>query len=202
MRRLQNRASAKTRLRWRVALVLIFLAFVPVEARGPLERERAAAGVRIYYAPQTNLAEIDRALMASAKRSIDFAAYVLSDRSIMTALIDAARRGVRIRIYLDPDQPASRDGDRTTPFWSLFREKNIEVRGKFAGRDIMHLKAYQVDGRVLRTGSSNFSWSGARRQDNDLVLIESSDIVATFVSQFELIWTRQGSDPFPQPAER
>jgi len=31
----------------------------------------------------------------------------------------------------------------------------------------MHLKSYQIDGRLLRTGAANFSASGLKRQDND-----------------------------------
>lgn len=189
-------------LPWRIALILSFLAFVPVEARGPLDREPSLAGIRIFYAPQTNLAEIDRALIGSARSRIDFAAYVLTDSSVMSALQDAARRGVKLRIYLDPDQPAAKTNDRNTPFWSLMRSPNVEARVKFGGADIMHLKAYQVDGRVLRTGSANFSVSGARRQDNDLLLIESAPAVAQFVQQFEYLWRRRGSEPFQQPAER
>ena len=38
----------------------------------------------------------------------------------------------------------------------------------------MHLKSYQIDGRLLRTGAANFSASGLKRQDNDLIVIESS----------------------------
>lgn len=187
---------------WRIVLILVFLALVPVEARGPLERERMMAGVRIYYAPQNNLADIDRALIASAKTRIDFAAYVLSDQTIITALKDAAGRGVALRIYFDPDQPAAKNPDRTTPFWSLLRQRNVEARMKRGGNDLMHLKSYQVDGKVLRSGSGNFSFSGARRQDNDLILIESPTAVAQFMEQFEYMWMRRGSDPFPQPAER
>ena len=36
----------------------------------------------------------------------------------------------------------------------------------------MHLKSYQIDGRLLRTGAANFSASGLKRQDNDLIVIE------------------------------
>jgi phosphatidylserine/phosphatidylglycerophosphate/cardiolipin synthase-like enzyme len=35
----------------------------------------------------------------------------------------------------------------------------------------MHLKAYAIDGELLRTGSANFSASGERQQDNDLIVI-------------------------------
>ena len=38
----------------------------------------------------------------------------------------------------------------------------------------MHLKAYAIDGEVLRTGSANFSTSGENAQDNDLIVIRDS----------------------------
>ncbi len=187
---------------WRIGFIILFLALVPVEASGPLDRERTMAGVRLYYAPQTNLAEIDRALLASARTRVDMAAYVLTDQTIMTALTDAARRGVKVRIYFDPDQPALKNPDPSSPFRTLMRLPNVETRVKFGGNDLMHLKAYQIDGRVLRTGAANFSFSGARRQDNDLIVIESPDAVAQFLRQFEFMWTRSGSGPFPRQAER
>jgi hypothetical protein len=40
---------------------------------------------------------------------------------------------------------------------------------------ISHLKSYQIDGCTLRTGAVNFSASGLKRQDNDLIIIESAE---------------------------
>jgi phosphatidylserine/phosphatidylglycerophosphate/cardiolipin synthase-like enzyme len=55
----------------------------------------------------------------------------------------------------------------------------------------MHLKSFQVDGRLLRTGSANFSNSGEKFQDNDLVIIENPRAVASFVQDFETLWARR-----------
>ena len=49
----------------------------------------------------------------------------------------------------------------------------------------MHLKSYQIDGRFLRTGAANFSASGLKRQDNDLIVIESAGAAAAFKQTFE-----------------
>jgi phosphatidylserine/phosphatidylglycerophosphate/cardiolipin synthase-like enzyme len=49
----------------------------------------------------------------------------------------------------------------------------------------MHLKSYQIDGRLLRTGAANFSASGLKRQDNDLIVIESAEAAASFKHTFE-----------------
>jgi phosphatidylserine/phosphatidylglycerophosphate/cardiolipin synthase-like enzyme len=48
-----------------------------------------------------------------------------------------------------------------------------------------------VDGRWLRTGSTNFSWSGETRQDNDLIVIDSPGAVEDFTRQFEKLWSRR-----------
>jgi len=191
--------SVRAKAGWLLALALLFTSYVPGDAQGPRDRERMIAGVRMFFSPQTDLSRIDRELIGSAKRQIDFAAYVLTDRSIMNALIEAAGRGVKIRIYLDPDQPASRTRDQSSPFWTLLRSANVEHKMKTGGRDLMHLKAYQVDGRMLRTGSANFSFSGPRFQDNDLLLIEGRDAIARFQKNFEAIWSRPANVPFPPP---
>ena len=50
---------------------------------------------------------------------------------------------------------------------------------------LMHLKAYSIDGETLRTGSANFSASGVRQQDNDLVVIRDAEAAARFDAHFE-----------------
>ena len=44
------------------------------------------------------------------------------------------------------------------------RIQGLEVRSKAPGGELMHLKGYRVDHRLLRTGSVNFSRSGETRQ--------------------------------------
>jgi phosphatidylserine/phosphatidylglycerophosphate/cardiolipin synthase-like enzyme len=43
----------------------------------------------------------------------------------------------------------------------------------------------QIDGRLLRTGTANFSASGLKRQDSDLIVIESSEAAAAFKRAFD-----------------
>jgi phosphatidylserine/phosphatidylglycerophosphate/cardiolipin synthase-like enzyme len=40
----------------------------------------------------------------------------------------------------------------------------------------MHLKSYEIDGKLLRTGAANFPASGLKRQDNDLIVIDTTDL--------------------------
>ncbi len=176
--------------RWLLRAVLVagFAGYVPTQAKGPLDGDRIIAGVRVFYGPKDNLQQVDTDLISRARETIDMAAFVLTNGAITDALAAAAKRGVQVRLYLDPDQPpqAGRAAERLA---ALARTPNVSVRVK-RGEPIMHLKAYQVDRRVLRTGSANFSISGLQRQENDIIVIESQDAVARFLRDFDGLWAR------------
>lgn len=155
---------------------------------GLLAREPTYAGLRVFYGPGDGFDAVDQRLVDGAKRAIDMAAYVFSDRQLAAALERAALRGVKVRVYLDGEE--TRGG---SPIGQLAGVPNIELRVKPPGRDLMHLKSYQVDGRVLRSGSANFSVSATAWQDNDIVVIESPIAAARFKGAFELLWARPGN---------
>ena len=117
-------------------------------------------------------------MIESAKLSIDFAAYSLNDGAVVDALNAAERRGVVVRIVLDP---------RERHDFVRLGDLSDNVRVKRAG-PLMHLKAYAIDGLVLRTGSANFSASGERQQDNDLIVIRDAGAAAKFDAHFERMW--------------
>jgi phosphatidylserine/phosphatidylglycerophosphate/cardiolipin synthase-like enzyme len=167
------------------ALGAMTLAPMPQPA-GLLAEEPTFAGVRVLYGPGEGFGSVDARLIGEARRSIDMAAYVLTDRSLMTALGRAAMRGVKVRIYLDGEEM----GRGAAAIGEIADAPNIEVRRKGRSRDLMHLKSYQVDGRVLRSGSANFSISGEIYQDNDLIVIESPQMAARFREAFERLWSR------------
>jgi phosphatidylserine/phosphatidylglycerophosphate/cardiolipin synthase-like enzyme len=143
----------------------------------------------IDYAPRENLENVDAREIGRAQLSIDIAAYVLSDPRIIEALTNAAERGVLIRLYLDKSQFAEHGPTRGGPVEALLAHPNVVARVKGEGV-LMHLKAYAVDGTVLRTGSGNFSRSGLASQDNDAIFITEPAIVDAFESNFERIWAR------------
>ena len=135
--------------------------------------------VETHYAPVENLERVDVALIASARSKIDLTAFSLTDWPIIDALIDAHRRGVRVRIVLDPTQRHAID---------RLREIASNVRMKAPG-PYMHLKSYSIDGIILRSGSANLTASGLKQQDNDLVVIREATAAHAFDARFEQIWS-------------
>jgi hypothetical protein len=152
--------------------------FAPEPPRsGPLSQEPLIAGVRVFYGPHGGFETVDARLVASARISIDLATYVLTDRALVSALGAAAMRGQetgRSRSLVDLIALAS----------------NLELCRKGRSRDLRHLKSYQVDGRVLCSGSANFSVSGEEFRDNDLIVIDSPAAAEKFEETFERLWSR------------
>ena len=153
---------------------------------GLLAQEPLVAAVRVFYGPHGGFETVDARLVASARKSIDMAAYVLTDRALASALGAAAMRGVHVRIYIDGEET----GRAGSAVELIAATPNLELRRKSRSRDLMHLKSYQVDGRVLRSGSANFSVSGEEYQDNDLIVIDSPAAVEKFEETFERLWSR------------
>jgi len=138
----------------------------------------AALAQEIHFSPEERLDTIDCALIATAKQSIDLASYALTDAAVIEALNAAERRGVAIRIVLDP-----RERHDFVGLGDLADNVRIKRGGPF-----MHLKAYSIDGETLRTGAANFSTSGENAQDNDLVVIRDKGTAAKFDAHFERMW--------------
>ncbi len=159
-----------------------------------------------HYSPRENLEAIDIRVLEQAKKRIDIAMYAFTDRQLARTLLDRAAHGVKIRIYRDRIQIHDRN-DRSR---ELLGSPNIRLAIKRnSSRNIMHLKAYVVDGRILRTGSANWSppgegayrcrrhsdscQTGRFQQDNNLFLTEDPHLVRSFEQTFERLWSRRSN---------
>ena len=135
--------------------------------------------VEVHFSPTENLEKIDVALLGSAKHSIDMAAYVLSDWVVIDALRQAEKRGVTVRIVIDTSQHHAFDK-------MIDLADNIRVKDN---RVYMHLKSYVIDGALLRAGAANFSASGLKQQDNDLIVIRETTAIRSFEREFNRLWS-------------
>lgn len=154
----------------------------------------AAAGEECHvleqgFAPADDLETIDVRLIDGARERIDFAAYVLTSTPVIDALTRAAQRGVVVRVYRD-GRDARQPRRLAEAIDRLAAERNVEVRFKPSPAPFMHLKAYSIDGRLLRTGAGNFTHGGLKRQDNDLIAIDCARAIAAFQAAFEAMWRR------------
>lgn len=141
---------------------------------------RAESTVEIHFSPVENLEKIDVGLITRATTTIDMAAYVLSDWAVIDALKAAQQRGVALRILLDASQ--NHAYDKLIDLTDAIRVKRSNV--------FMHLKSYTVDGKLLRAGAANFSASGLKHQDNELLILTDPAVVRSFGARFEDMWQK------------
>jgi phosphatidylserine/phosphatidylglycerophosphate/cardiolipin synthase-like enzyme len=182
------------------SLIAAIVMSLLLHSQAPAFAQRATA-VQMYTAPEMNLAEVDQSILdqVGVGGRINFAAYVLSDYSIIDSLRGAAEKGARVRLYLDPEELHKIKLSPDHPFVRLAHTRNVEIKVKSPDEGLMHLKAYSVNGVMLRTGSANESRTGLERQDNDLLIITDKEAVGVFDRKFEMMWARPSNTTFSYP---
>jgi phosphatidylserine/phosphatidylglycerophosphate/cardiolipin synthase-like enzyme len=103
------------------------------------------------------------------------------------ALLDAARRGVRLRVLLD-----RKVGKRTAESLSRVRQReqlSIQVKG---GCRMMHQKyVVNVDSPAVLTGTANMSTDASTRHSEHRIRVLGDESLANqFAADFETIWNR------------
>ena len=122
-----------------------------------------------------------------AEAFINIAMYVFTDKAIAPPLVNAQKRGVKIRVYLDKDQIES-----SYSVSRLLVQKGIKVRIS-SNNYIMHNKFAIIDNRILLTGSYNWTFSANNRNDENLMVIDDPEIIKIFQNQFVNLWTNKYS---------
>lgn len=163
----------------------------------PAAAQENGNGISVYYSPADNLEKQDVELIGTARRSIDLAASALVSAPIVGALAEAARRDVKIRIYLDRTRLR---GFQTVPNrkWldlAKLRKPGVDIRLK-RQRGQLLLNSYVIDGQVLRTGAAPFSPPELKRYDTDLVVIRSEKHAKRFTNVFDEMWKRTTNSKF------
>lgn len=99
----------------------------------------SGAALETHYSPTENLEHYDLALIKSAHKSIDLCGFSFTDQAVGDALVNAANRGVRVRVYLDrsqSDDELKRASREASPRHESTRPRPVEFAdGFFAQSD-------------------------------------------------------------------
>lgn len=141
-----------------------------------------------YSSPDDDLEQIDLEFLERSGKRLDVAMYAFTDERLAVELVDLSSTGTRVRLYRDREQYEQELREHSRALSILTAAPNIEIRVK-ADSELMHVKA-RSDGRLLRSGSANWSVSGERRQDNNMLVTTDRAAVASFEEQFNEMWAR------------
>jgi phosphatidylserine/phosphatidylglycerophosphate/cardiolipin synthase-like enzyme len=140
------------------------------------------------------IARLVAEFLAGAKRSLDLAQYDFNlgpeTREVVAgALRDAAARAVAVRIIYNVDHPNPIPvPPPPEPDVQLIASLGVPERAIAGVPDLMHHKFVVRDGESVWTGSMNWTDDSWSRQENVVVIVDSTELARAFTLDFEQLW--------------
>ena len=122
-------------------------------------------------------------LIDQAKESIDLSIFFLTHKNASKALVEAKKRGVKVRVILDATGATNGYSKH-----KYLRENNIETKVENWGGK-MHMKSALIDKKHIIVGSMNWTSAGESKNDeNTLVILNDSKNGKKISKFFEELW--------------
>lgn len=117
-----------------------------------------------------------------AKSTIDICVFTISDNRISDEIVEAFRKGIRVRIITDNDKQYDRGSDIR-----MLEDKGVPLVTD-STPDHMHHKFMIVDNEILVSGSYNWTRSAATGNNENIIVMDNPVAVHAFTDEFERLW--------------
>ncbi|MFH1724888.1 MAG: phospholipase D-like domain-containing protein [Elusimicrobiota bacterium] len=184
----------------------------PREARPPPADEVAGVvfnGVRFpawLFTPDGAGEDLVVKAIGAADKSVDLSMFTLSSPRIARALLDAKKRKVKVRVLLDETQ-AGQDFMRPYAEWLAYHKIPVKTLAgpnpdgpEWAEKN--HNKLMILDGKLVVTGSLNYTKSGFLTNFENAFLLDHKTDAGAYEAYFEDMYgTRRAKRVVPPAAE-
>ena len=137
------------------------------------------ARIRAYFTPGHLVETAITEEIGSAKSEIRVQAYSFTNPVIVQALAEAQRRGVDVILVLDKS-------NRTQKYSAADYATHAGIPTLIDDRHaIAHNKIMIIDGRVVITGSYNFTRAAEKSNAENIVIIESAPIAQKYLQNWQ-----------------
>ncbi|MBI2390764.1 MAG: carbohydrate-binding protein [Deltaproteobacteria bacterium] len=162
-----------------------------------VELPRANAWAQLHFAPETAVDRVIASAIDAAKTSVDVAMFTFTMRSISDALVRAHKRGVRVRMVVEQKQQDLSDAeDRVAAAGALV----VRGQNRTGPHSAMHQKYAVLDETRVITGATNWTFSGTRNNEEDLLVLDLPELAAAYSANFrDLLHVYGGLDDGGQP---
>jgi len=144
--------------------------------------EEESSVVQACFTPGDACLNLIRRRLAEARKTIDICVFTITDNRISNVIIDAHRRGVKVRIVTDDEK--AYDAGSDVP---RFLEAKIPLRVDRTPFH-MHHKFAIFDGNCLLNGSYNWTRGAAEQNMENVVELRDSIVIGQFQTEFDAIW--------------
>ncbi len=139
--------------------------------------------LEVYFSPQDGTLEHILTAINAAQESIVFMAYSFTSDELALAMIERADAGVTVSGVFDEDQYHSNTGTEYDRLLSAGTDVRLD-----GNPYLMHHKVIIIDGKVVITGSYNFSNNAEHHNDENTLIIHNQDIAALYLAEFQHIY--------------
>lgn len=141
-------------------------------------RDHTVTNPSLVWSPNAADQMID--FISTTKKTLDVSTEVISDKSMIAALDDAAKRGVAVRLLMTED-------DTNAPAVTTLRRAGVKVSllKESKNTPYIHEKQMIADSSRVLFGSTNMSYASTHRNRELSVIITNPTIVKTFVSTYQ-----------------
>jgi phosphatidylserine/phosphatidylglycerophosphate/cardiolipin synthase-like enzyme len=126
----------------------------------------------------------------SATLSIDMAMYLLTNRYITKALIDAHNRGVKVRVVTDDKKSNSKR-------YRELKRAGIVVQDDGDSRALMHNKILIIDHQITWISSGNYTVYAFYRNHDNFLRIDKREISKYYRDKFSRLYSGDGEPVKP-----
>lgn len=139
----------------------------------------------VLFCPEDGCAKRLISEIDSATLSVHVAIAYFNDEEIATALIEAYKRGIDVRVIGEADENTPNGINYQTI--EMIQLEGVSYRDD-GNEDTMHNKFTIIDTAVVLTGSYNYTFSGDNTNDENMEVIFSKRIAENFEAEFQELW--------------
>ena len=148
----------------------------------------AGAATEVYFSPSNECENRIAKAIENSKTEIVAAVYSVNNWKIVEALEAARKRGVKVRLLTDSLQAAGK-GSKVPAM--VAGGMDVRVHTKFK---IEHNKFGIYDGKLVSTGSFNWTGAAARSNSENCIFIDEAPVIAKFQERFDFLWEKNTAE--------
>ena len=128
-----------------------------------------------------------------AKKSLRIKMFVFSDPELIYAVIDAHKRGLDVKVMLNPARRSGEEENESTR--RLFEQAGVNVKDTNPFFGLTHEKSMVVDDRLAFIKSLNWETKNLTETRDYAIITANPHEVAEVIMCFEADWDRTDFDP-------
>jgi len=141
-----------------------------------------------YFSDRDRIADRIISAINHTRHTLDIAVYSFTQPDLAAAIQAAHQRGVKVRIVTDEGQSFGHHSEI-----GYLRSVGVPVRlseGFRGRRSLMHNKFAVFDGRLVETGSYNWTTSATSYNFENAIFIRDLKVSARYEEEFQHIWAQ------------